>query len=141
MLGLVRSYRSIRPAGPNGETGAGEGKRSLPLLDLYLAVLERSGQGFGIALLNRPGKRVLFRGIFNPAQHRGAGGQPFPAHLAAGQFSFLKEIIDGIRRDGQQLGRHVYIEYFGDLGDRGAEHQFSGLSGRHGSPHVRSNSG
>jgi hypothetical protein len=62
------------------------------LFDLYLAVLERSSQGFGIALLNRPGQRVLFRGIFNPAQHRGAGGQPFPAGLAARQFSFLKEI-------------------------------------------------
>jgi hypothetical protein len=62
---------------------------SCPLFDLYLAVLERGSQGFGIALLNCPGPRVLFSGMLNPSQRRGAGGQPFPAHLAAWQFSFL----------------------------------------------------
>ena len=54
-------------------------------------------QGLGIAVLNRPGQRVFFSGMLNPAQHCGAGDQPFPAHIAAGQLAYLERVVDCIR--------------------------------------------
>jgi hypothetical protein len=90
----------LRPAGDWSVAHSRDA--SHPLLDLYLAVLERGSQGFGIPSLNRPGQRILAACALNPAQHRGASGQPLPAHLAAGQFSFLKQIVNRIRRDSQQ---------------------------------------
>src|SRR6266511_2273629 len=72
-------------------------------LDLHLAGLERGCQRLPIALLNGTGQRVLLRGALDPAEHRAAGGEPLAAHLAAGQLSFLKEIIHRIQGDGREM--------------------------------------